>query len=180
MAQKALSLKAFTSTSNQGILRVLITTVKIYEKPVDVPESGVDFNAIWDTGATNSCITKKVIDHLKLKPISIARVSGAFGSEMRNVYLVSIFLPNKVGFPNVTVTECVLKDGDAIIGMDIIAAGDFAVTNKGGVTRFSYRHPSVDHIDFVEQINKSMQTPVGRNDPCPCGSGKKFKKCHGK
>jgi preprotein translocase subunit SecA len=30
----------------------------------------------------------------------------------------------------------------------------------------------------------SGQTPgdwsaVGRNDPCPCGSGKKFKKCHG-
>ena len=21
---------------------------------------------------------------------------------------------------------------------------------------------------------------VGRNDPCPCGSGKKFKDCHGK
>jgi preprotein translocase subunit SecA len=21
---------------------------------------------------------------------------------------------------------------------------------------------------------------VGRNDPCPCGSGKKFKHCHGK
>jgi preprotein translocase subunit SecA len=21
---------------------------------------------------------------------------------------------------------------------------------------------------------------VGRNDPCPCGSGQKFKKCHGK
>ncbi len=23
-------------------------------------------------------------------------------------------------------------------------------------------------------------SPVGRNDPCPCGSGKKYKKCHGK
>ncbi len=23
-------------------------------------------------------------------------------------------------------------------------------------------------------------TKIGRNDPCPCGSGKKFKKCHGK
>jgi len=22
--------------------------------------------------------------------------------------------------------------------------------------------------------------PVGRNDPCPCGSGKKYKHCHGK
>jgi preprotein translocase subunit SecA len=21
--------------------------------------------------------------------------------------------------------------------------------------------------------------PIGRNDPCPCGSGKKYKKCHG-
>ncbi|MFM7645468.1 MAG: SEC-C metal-binding domain-containing protein [Sphingomonadales bacterium] len=21
---------------------------------------------------------------------------------------------------------------------------------------------------------------MGRNDPCPCGSGKKFKQCHGK
>jgi preprotein translocase subunit SecA len=20
---------------------------------------------------------------------------------------------------------------------------------------------------------------VGRNDPCPCGSGRKYKKCHG-
>jgi len=24
------------------------------------------------------------------------------------------------------------------------------------------------------------QGKVGRNDPCPCGSGKKYKKCHGK
>ena len=24
------------------------------------------------------------------------------------------------------------------------------------------------------------QKTVGRNDPCPCGSGKKFKNCHGR
>ena len=23
------------------------------------------------------------------------------------------------------------------------------------------------------------QARVGRNEPCPCGSGKKYKKCHG-
>ena len=22
--------------------------------------------------------------------------------------------------------------------------------------------------------------PVGRNEPCPCGSGKKYKHCHGR
>ncbi len=26
---------------------------------------------------------------------------------------------------------------------------------------------------------KRVQAKVGRNDPCPCGSGKKYKKCHG-
>lgn len=30
----------------------------------------------------------------------------------------------------------------------------------------------------VEQARKTR--PVGRNDPCPCGSGKKHKKCCGK
>ena len=30
----------------------------------------------------------------------------------------------------------------------------------------------------VETIQRS-QPKVGRNDPCPCGSGKKYKKCHG-
>jgi preprotein translocase subunit SecA len=25
----------------------------------------------------------------------------------------------------------------------------------------------------------SKAAKVGRNDPCPCGSGKKYKKCHG-
>ena len=26
---------------------------------------------------------------------------------------------------------------------------------------------------------KRSTNKVGRNDPCPCGSGKKFKHCHG-
>ena len=25
-----------------------------------------------------------------------------------------------------------------------------------------------------------VEKKVGRNDPCPCGSGKKYKNCHGK
>ncbi|GAB5551820.1 MAG: preprotein translocase subunit SecA [Saprospiraceae bacterium] len=30
------------------------------------------------------------------------------------------------------------------------------------------------------QTIKRTEKKVGRNDPCPCGSGKKYKKCHGK
>jgi preprotein translocase subunit SecA len=32
--------------------------------------------------------------------------------------------------------------------------------------------------EAVETVHRS-EPKVGRNDPCPCGSGKKYKKCHG-
>jgi preprotein translocase subunit SecA len=32
----------------------------------------------------------------------------------------------------------------------------------------------------VSDGNTYMGVKVGRNDPCPCGSGKKFKQCHGR
>jgi preprotein translocase subunit SecA len=31
----------------------------------------------------------------------------------------------------------------------------------------------------TSQVKRGEFDKVGRNDPCPCGSGKKFKKCHG-
>lgn len=34
--------------------------------------------------------------------------------------------------------------------------------------------------DAKEAVRQERFKGVGRNDPCPCGSGKKFKKCHGK
>jgi uncharacterized protein YecA (UPF0149 family) len=48
---------------------------------------------------------------------------------------------------------------------------------------------SLTDDDFPESLDYSSRQPqpivrtepkVGRNDPCPCGSGKKFKFCHGK
>ena len=32
----------------------------------------------------------------------------------------------------------------------------------------------------VKKAPKRAEAKVGRNDPCPCGSGKKYKNCHGK
>ena len=31
----------------------------------------------------------------------------------------------------------------------------------------------------TQETVKRREAKVGRNDPCPCGSGKKYKKCHG-
>ena len=145
------------------------------------------FMAIWDTGATNSVITQKVVQECGLSPIAIVNVHTASGEALSNVYLVSIRLPNKVTIPQIRVTEGTIGgDAEVLIGMDIINRGDFAVTNKDGKTNFTFRVPSVECIDFVKQQAMAVQSGnqpqqrVGRNEPCPCGSGKKYKKCHGK
>jgi preprotein translocase subunit SecA len=39
-----------------------------------------------------------------------------------------------------------------------------------------YHDPSVP----VKQEPIKVGPKIGRNDPCPCGSGKKYKQCHGK
>ncbi|HEU0019583.1 MAG TPA: SEC-C metal-binding domain-containing protein, partial [Thermoleophilaceae bacterium] len=31
----------------------------------------------------------------------------------------------------------------------------------------------------IETRHVAEEDRIGRNDPCPCGSGKKYKKCHG-
>ena len=37
------------------------------------------------------------------------------------------------------------------------------------------------YSDAEDVLDVPVPAPpkTGRNDPCPCGSGKKFKKCHG-
>ncbi|MCB9647098.1 MAG: SEC-C domain-containing protein [Deltaproteobacteria bacterium] len=35
------------------------------------------------------------------------------------------------------------------------------------------------HDHDHEHEAPAVERRVGRNDPCPCGSGKKYKKCHG-
>ena len=31
-----------------------------------------------------------------------------------------------------------------------------------------------------ENLKSIAKSKIGRNEPCPCGSGKKYKQCHGK
>lgn len=157
---------AFTVKYN-GRARVLTTKTKIglpfsqeeYRRRKETGETIElkEYFAIWDTGATNCVITKKVVDELGLKPIKIVEVNHAGGKFNSNVYLVNIGLPNNVLVGAVQVTEGILTSGavnpefepNVLIGMDIIGAGDFAVTNSNGKTVMSFKIPSTEEIDFV-------------------------------
>jgi hypothetical protein len=114
-------------------------------------------------------------------PTGMTLVHHPQGTCRAETYLVNIYVPNKVAFTSVRVTKGTLPAHDVLIGMDVIGRGDFAVTNYQGKTVFTYRTPSDGMLDFTGQAPRRPPLPkalsVGRNDPCPCGSGKKFKKC---
>lgn len=181
--------KAFTLKSNGGRLRDLRTHCGVCKafNPLEGKEHPEisQFEALWDTGASGTVISKEVAKKLGLKPIGKSKVFRANGESIVNVYAINLFLPNQVAFQFVKVTEGILSGFDLLIGMDIITLGDFSITNVGGNTTFSFRVPSVVEIDYVTEAEKlkkatSLKPKVGRNEKCPCGSGKKYKNCHGK
>ena len=110
--------------------------------------SGVNVKALWDTGATESVISQRIVDVHGLKPTGTRRVNHAQGTtENVLTFLVDIELPNKLIVPNLTVTLGVLQV-DVLIGMDIISKGDFAVTHPNGHTKFTFKMPATDDIDY--------------------------------
>ncbi|MBI5215701.1 MAG: SEC-C domain-containing protein [Ignavibacteriae bacterium] len=183
---------AFTIKAN-GLLREIVTdigvSVPFLEKEVSPSDNRIfRTKALWDTGATNCAVTEETARILNLHPISVARISHANGiSNNVNVYLVNVYLPNNLIIPGVRVSECKETAGKfgIIIGMDIISHGDFAITNVNNLTTVSFRIPSVQTIDYVAEStimnnNFARSLNIGRNKTCYCGSGKKYKHCHGK
>jgi preprotein translocase subunit SecA len=58
----------------------------------------------------------------------------------------------------------------------------------GGVAQHEEFQSGRDDMEQAAFASQSQEAPkpfkreepkVGRNDPCPCGSGRKYKKCHG-
>jgi len=61
------------------------------------------------------------------------------------------------------------------------------VEEKENKQKMNYRHPSFSDNINNNQNEASSEQPfvrnkpkIGRNEPCPCGSGKKYKQCHGR
>jgi preprotein translocase subunit SecA len=52
--------------------------------------------------------------------------------------------------------------------------------SAGNISRSSNEGPSGDENAQVKSAPIQVAEKIGRNDLCPCGSGKKYKNCHGK
>ncbi len=94
--------------------------------------------------------------------------------------------------PDTRPAELTLEGGDQWLNLKIVDAGQDGDTGR---VHFRAIHRDGDGFAVLEERSRFVRenghwfyldgehtvTPLkpGRNDPCPCGSGRKFKKCCG-
>ncbi len=187
MKKRKSSSNSFTTYAD-GLTNVLKNDVEIVAA-VGAEVEWARFVAIWDTGATNTVVTKRVAESCRLKSTGMVQIDGVNSTGLAPTYFVNIRLPNTVEIQGLKVSQAdrLVGDAEILIGMDIINLGDFAVSSWQQRTMFSFQIPSLGPIDFLP-ANQRPRDPfgpaegrvIGRNSPCPCGSGKKYKLCHGR
>ena len=128
--------------------------------------------ALWDTGATNTCISDELVSKLSLKYTGEVEIHCPAGSSMQKTYLIDLILPNDVEVNKLMVIDSDIgkQDIDMLIGMDIICRGDFAVSNYDNKTAFTFRIPSEKKIDYV--LETRISNLIGKTH----GTGKRKKK----
>ena len=78
-----------------------------------------------------------------------------------------------------------LRKIDALAGLSqaetqlVMFALDERLRLHGLAPVFEDRQEEHEHELQPEAATSASSQKIGRNDPCPCGSGKKYKKCHG-
>lgn len=104
------------------------------------------FRALVDTGATTTCITRRVADCVGLKPVGKTNVITIAGENAHNNYLFHIGFPTgpmppdgksyqgsvQINRQPLQGPELVMSSGfDVLLGMDIISTGSLAVEGSG-------------------------------------------------
>jgi preprotein translocase subunit SecA len=69
--------------------------------------------------------------------------------------------------------------GTSAMGASALAAAAAADAEAGTQAAYAAGAQTEQPVAVVEQHTVDAEHQVGRNDPCWCGSGKKYKKCHG-
>lgn len=164
MTQKFRPHRAFT-INYSGRVRDLCTAIRIgspsLTAPFDTKKKFADFaRGIWDTGATGTVITKKVVDALGLQPTGMQKVIGVNNESEKPTYMLDLILPNNVIVQNVNVVEGSGKF-DILVGMDIIQLGDFFISQADGKTTFSFCIPPHETptclVEKSDRINAAIQ-----------------------
>jgi preprotein translocase subunit SecA len=101
------------------------------------------------------------------------RMFNELGAAIRGEVVLHLFHAELEPVPEQQLTQTQTTNG-SIQYQHETAAGAQAIAQAGGGQAVAEGVPSATGV-----VQASPREKLGRNDPCWCGSGKKFKKCHG-
>ena len=134
------------------LVDTIVTECSLYPavdyKAMSLPAPTVVHEALWDTGADICVMSTAVAESLGVKPYKQLAVHGLYGEETMDVYLLHIKLPTNDYVMNVDAVIGDKTNYDFVIGMNVMAYGDVAITTFEDKTIFSIRIPSEGHLKF--------------------------------
>jgi len=136
--------------NNQLFMNVAILSQDSFDAVMagNDPEEPLMYKALVDTGASSTCITKKVADDLGLSPIGQVPIMGVSGKSYHNNYLFYVGFTIQVVDPEnpsqntmrmhmankaIQGVELALQGDqfDVLLGMDILSTGSLAIEGNG-------------------------------------------------
>ena len=175
-AKKALvSEDLFKKVENQVMLRVIDTRWMAHLSEMDYLRAGIGLRAI---GQRDPLVEYK---EEAFNAFGVL-VSGIYEDFIRTILRLQVNI--KVDEPEESEDQSALSsvsysapDEDIPDTTRSVATGDIAGQAANSVGQVPT--PAQGKTQTVVKDKDDIYANVGRNDPCPCGSGKKFKKCHG-
>jgi predicted aspartyl protease len=156
MTHEALTITA-PGIAQSILMPVIVTQAKSLCQQFNLPSYSADVYALIDTGASNTCISRRLANRLNLEVVGSGMTHTASGLRKTSRYSIDLLIRNNVSFVNIQATEFIGNEVfDILIGMDIITLGDLAITNAQHRTVISFRvPPGMEHIDFVAEAKKN-------------------------
>lgn len=144
--------------------------------------------AFWqEYGAIEKAIYKDLLGkHTEVKKTTIAELAKEYNTTnefvMGFIDGINDSLKNSYDLETVDVnTELVLDmDFEKLYYNMLDAKADYLYTLKQWDAIFSEEKRKEITVEYRKAGTIVNEEKIGRNDPCPCGSGKKYKKCCGK
>jgi preprotein translocase subunit SecA len=112
-------------------------------------------------------------------------ISSVKSEVIEFLFKVEVVREEKVTMSRPSRQEYIHPDAAQAVSADLSVIQDprlFPDPESGSQVRSAYGPPRFKQNEGSEAAAQPAhrdQPKVGRNDPCPCGSGKKYKKCHG-
>ena len=106
------------------------------------------FEAVWDTGATNTCISPHLANTMKLKSVGNAPIEGISGNSKALLFKSDLLLPNNIVFRDHLFYGTGLGSVDMLLGMDIISKCNSSIMPIENGIEFLFKIPIVKNNEY--------------------------------